>query len=68
MVRSVQEMSDVTVVDLYTEIEQEVRELMLVLSHLAALKDHGVHWVDSETLEPYIPDNVVLFPAQGGVH
>ena len=66
MVRSIQEMSkNVESVDaLIEEFSDVIRNSITVLRHFQALKEHGVKYVDPDTFEPVVPDNVLVFPSE----
>jgi hypothetical protein len=54
--------------EVYEEYRQTAKGCITVCRELEQLSDKGVLYLDEETLEPWLPDNVVLFPGTKEVH
>ncbi len=53
--------------DVIAEFEDAIRQSYQALMHLKLLKEHGVEYID-ENMEPVVPDNVLMFPANRSRH
>lgn len=51
-----------TINEAIREMEGIILQCTAAIHHLRALEVHGVQIVDKITLEPVVPDNVVLMP------
>ena len=49
--------------DAMEELMTTIRMATQVYFHYEALRERGVKWIDPESYEPVIPDNILMFPA-----
>lgn len=52
---------------LVEEMRESIATAMKVLHYLLQLQEHGVKFVD-KNMEPVVPDNVLMFPANRSTH
>jgi hypothetical protein len=58
----------VAVAEIYKEFRDIANESIEYCHYLKSLSERGVKYVDKHTGEPWLPDNVVIFPGTKEVH